>query len=318
MTQWYVKDLSKLTQVSVQTLHHYDRIDLLKPSLRLPNGYRLYSESDLLKLQQILALKFFGFDLSKIKTLLSENVDVIDHLTAQSRFLEDKAKAMLETSQVLKNIIAECNIDKSIPWESLIKLIEVYRMTQEIENSWITKVLNPEELKEYVSFEQNLKNRFTANEKQQFENEWANIAAEVAKNINQDPSGKLGFAIGKRCMDWVNAVYGSHVELRNAVWEKGFKGVDYGNEHALSPEGVAWMDKAIDTYYRTRITNILSQIGHEPDKKVATLWEGLLQDMCGSSQVERDKIIQAVLEDSNTSEAMKRWIRKFPPLKKEG
>lgn len=38
MAQWYVKDLSKLTGVSVQTLHHYDRINLLKPSVRLPNG----------------------------------------------------------------------------------------------------------------------------------------------------------------------------------------------------------------------------------------------------------------------------------------
>ena len=47
MTQWYVKDLSKLTDVSVQTLHHYDRIDLLKPSVRLSNGYRVYSEKDL-------------------------------------------------------------------------------------------------------------------------------------------------------------------------------------------------------------------------------------------------------------------------------
>ncbi|HAT9096872.1 TPA: MerR family DNA-binding transcriptional regulator, partial [Legionella pneumophila subsp. pneumophila] len=60
MTQWFVKDLSQLTSVSVQTLHHYDRIGLLKPSLRLANGYRVYSEKDLLKLQQIIALKFFG------------------------------------------------------------------------------------------------------------------------------------------------------------------------------------------------------------------------------------------------------------------
>ena len=59
MTHWYVKTLSKLTGVSVQTLHHYDRIDLLKPSLRLSNGYRVYSEKDLLQLQQIIALKFF-------------------------------------------------------------------------------------------------------------------------------------------------------------------------------------------------------------------------------------------------------------------
>lgn len=59
MTQWYGKDLSRLTHVTVQTLHHYDRFGLLKPSLRLSNGYRLYSEKDLLKLQQIIALKFF-------------------------------------------------------------------------------------------------------------------------------------------------------------------------------------------------------------------------------------------------------------------
>jgi len=71
MTQWYVKDLSKLTGISAQTLHHYDRIDLLKPSLRLSNGYRLYSEKDLLQLQQIIALKFFGFKLSQIKALLT-------------------------------------------------------------------------------------------------------------------------------------------------------------------------------------------------------------------------------------------------------
>ena len=72
MAQWYVKELSNLTQVSVQALHHYDRIGLLKPSVRLPNGYRLYSEQDLLKLQQIIALKFFGFELSQIKILTQQ------------------------------------------------------------------------------------------------------------------------------------------------------------------------------------------------------------------------------------------------------
>ena len=56
MAQWYIKELSKLTHVSVQTLHYYDKIDLLRPSLRHANGYRIYSEADLLKLQKIIAL----------------------------------------------------------------------------------------------------------------------------------------------------------------------------------------------------------------------------------------------------------------------
>ena len=88
MTKWYVKDLSKLTGVSTQTLHHYDRIDLLKPSIRLANGYRVYSEKDLLKLQQIVALKFFGFELSQIKVLLSGNVETLEHFSVQAKLLE--------------------------------------------------------------------------------------------------------------------------------------------------------------------------------------------------------------------------------------
>jgi DNA-binding transcriptional MerR regulator len=67
MAHWFVKDLSRLTSVSVQTLHHYDRIGLLHPSDRMPNGYRVYTEKDLLKLQQIIALKYFGFELQQIK-----------------------------------------------------------------------------------------------------------------------------------------------------------------------------------------------------------------------------------------------------------
>src|SRR5665648_877704 len=114
MTQWYVKELSQLTQISVQTLHHYDRIGLLKPSVRLANGYRLYSEKDLLKLQQIIALKFFGFELAQVKMLLDPQVDMIEHFSVQSQLLEKKAKTRFEASEALKNIIDDCRrYDKS-------------------------------------------------------------------------------------------------------------------------------------------------------------------------------------------------------------
>jgi DNA-binding transcriptional MerR regulator len=69
--------------VSVRTLHYYDKIDLLKPSLRLTNGYRLYSDKDLLKIQQIIALKFFGFELSQIKLLLVKQDDIVENLVMQ-------------------------------------------------------------------------------------------------------------------------------------------------------------------------------------------------------------------------------------------
>ncbi len=124
MKQWYAKDLSELAKVSVRTLHHYDRIGLLKPSLRQSNNYRLYSEKDLLKLQQIIALKFFGFDLSQIKRLIASHDDVLENLNLQSKFLQEKAETLLEASAILKRITDGSN-KKSIPWKQIIQLIEV-------------------------------------------------------------------------------------------------------------------------------------------------------------------------------------------------
>lgn len=123
MAEWYVKDLSKITGVSVQTLHHYDRINLLKPSVRLSNGYRVYSENDLLRLQQIIALKFFGFKLSQITILLKGSKEAVKHLTDQARLLEQKAKTLLDASNIIKQITSDVVDDKFIPWETMIRPI---------------------------------------------------------------------------------------------------------------------------------------------------------------------------------------------------
>jgi len=66
-------EFAKLAGVTVRTLHHYDRIGLLKPSGYTDAGYRLYRQEDLIRLQQIVTLKFIGFSLPQIKNLLNSN-----------------------------------------------------------------------------------------------------------------------------------------------------------------------------------------------------------------------------------------------------
>ncbi len=66
-TNWKVGELAKKTGLTVRTLHHYEELKLLIPSHRSPAGYRLYSTSDLRKLQIILSLKQMGFPLEQIK-----------------------------------------------------------------------------------------------------------------------------------------------------------------------------------------------------------------------------------------------------------
>ncbi|MBE1553059.1 MerR family transcriptional regulator [Sporosarcina limicola] len=66
-----VKEVSKLTGVSVRTLHHYDEIGLLVPDDSTEAGYRIYSDENLATLQQILFFRELGFTLAKIKELLT-------------------------------------------------------------------------------------------------------------------------------------------------------------------------------------------------------------------------------------------------------
>lgn len=61
-----VGELSRLTGVTVRTLHHYDEIGLVRPSQRTAAGYRLYSDDEALRLQQVLVLRELGVPLNEI------------------------------------------------------------------------------------------------------------------------------------------------------------------------------------------------------------------------------------------------------------
>lgn len=70
MSGYTVKQVAKLSGVSVRTLHHYDEIGLLKPESVGANGYRYYGQDELLRLQQILFHRELGFPLAEIARVL--------------------------------------------------------------------------------------------------------------------------------------------------------------------------------------------------------------------------------------------------------
>jgi len=66
-----VNEVSKLTGVSIRTLQYYDKIGLLKPTGYTESGYRLYDDTALEKLQQILLFRELEFPLKEIKEIIS-------------------------------------------------------------------------------------------------------------------------------------------------------------------------------------------------------------------------------------------------------
>src|SRR5262245_8906070 len=65
-----VKQVARMSGVSVRTLHFYDEVGLLKPAYVGANGYRFYEEPQLLTLQQILFYRELGFELKQLKRIL--------------------------------------------------------------------------------------------------------------------------------------------------------------------------------------------------------------------------------------------------------
>jgi DNA-binding transcriptional MerR regulator len=101
---YQVKEVAETARVSVRTLHHYDEIGLLVPSERSDSGYRLYSEEDLLRLQQILINRELGLPLEEIRRLLDDpGVDRRQALVDQRRELEKRAR---QTDAMLRAIDA--------------------------------------------------------------------------------------------------------------------------------------------------------------------------------------------------------------------
>ncbi|WP_436487847.1 MerR family transcriptional regulator [Chitinophaga sp. ARDCPP14] len=97
MKQYAVNKLAKLAGVSVRTLHYYDQIGLLTPSVRTSAGYRVYGEAELLRLQQILFYRELDVELKDIASILDDpGFDLIHALEGHRQMLLSK-KDRIET-----------------------------------------------------------------------------------------------------------------------------------------------------------------------------------------------------------------------------
>ena len=87
-----IADVARIAGVTVRTLHHYDQLGLLKPTERSLNGYRLYNDESLLRLQQILVERALGLSLEEIRRSLDDPAfDRRATLLRQRRLLREQA-----------------------------------------------------------------------------------------------------------------------------------------------------------------------------------------------------------------------------------
>ncbi len=107
MSEHTVKQVARMSGVSVRTLHHYDEIGLLKPARVGENGYRWYGREELLRLQQILLHRELEMPLAAIGRLLdAAEFDRAATLKAQRAALAAKAERYGRLLRTLDETIA--------------------------------------------------------------------------------------------------------------------------------------------------------------------------------------------------------------------
>ena len=205
---YYSGEFARRAGVSVRTLRFYDHQGLLSPSHYSKSGYRLYSDDDLVELQQILALKFLGFTLGEIKRFMKSGPGLLpERLARQKAMMRDRQAqidAILRAIERMEELLREGRQDR----EAIAQLIEVTQMEQK--NKWVNKYFTPDQQETMNdltdrSYSDEAKDviaawgEWTEEDQRRVDTQYAHIADELKRLVaeGQDPAGAEAQAVAK-------------------------------------------------------------------------------------------------------------------------
>ncbi len=185
-------EFAKRAGVTIRALHHYDRLGLLKPSGRTAAGYRVYSDRDFARLEQIVALKFIGFPLFQIREILQrKDNDLSAALRQQRQIMAEKRDHLDRAVQAIERAEKIVATGGEPDWEPFRKVIEVIQM--QTRKDWMKKYYTEDQLA-------NLRQRWSPEVQAESESGWAALARDTEEAITSgaDPAGETGLQLAAR------------------------------------------------------------------------------------------------------------------------
>ncbi|CRK82850.1 MerR family transcriptional regulator [Neobacillus massiliamazoniensis] len=236
---WKVGELATLTGLTIRTLRYYDQIKLFSPSQYSESGHRLYTKSDLTKLQQILALKQIGLsldDIQDVMTNLDKNsaTDIIEtQITRIKRDIQVQQKLLYELERALITIRSK-NI---MSVEEITKLLGVMKIYQE---KYFTK--------EQLDIMKNYYDNTNADALKEVEQEFKIILEKIRLEIEKGTSAKNSKVqeLAKKWSDIVYSFTGNDQDITKQA-EK-FHNENPGNElqFGMDTEVYKYIKKALE------------------------------------------------------------------------
>lgn len=239
-----VGEVAAGTGVSIRTLHHYDRIGLLRPARRGAGDYRLYADEDLLRLQQILTLRFLGFPLKQIGELLDRpEFDLVASLRIQRRALDDRIGELEQARSAIGALLERRVETGEWDWDLVARASEaVASMPMEGEQSSMEKYYTPEEMQKFADL------RATTSEEEvaAVQDGWTALLAEVRANPDLDPASPEAQSLAERWDELtvrVIASFQGEPALLDKIRENYNSGVFEGNAQVPQAADYAFIDR---------------------------------------------------------------------------
>jgi MerR family transcriptional regulator, thiopeptide resistance regulator len=288
-------EFAALAGVTVRTLHHYDRIGVLKAQ-RSNSGYRLYSRSDLERLEQIAALKFLGIPLKEIKVLLGCNpLSLLESLRLQLRALTEKRELIDRAINAIKE--AEKLAGSNLPPDASVlrKIIEVIEMQPEQQH--FKRRYYTEEAWAKITL---LREQIPLHTREDYHQAWKQLFLEVEAALELDPASDAAQLLSSRWVLMVEAFTGGDPEIKAGAikawkdhknWPLAEQdallaryGLDSSSDRELSMMRVekvaSFIGQAIGRKYYGSLSAIrLALINKSPQKEGSKLWVELFRDV---------------------------------------
>ena len=231
-----VGELTKRTGLTVRTLHHYDEIGLLAPAERTSSGHRLYGETELRRLQEIVSLKSVGLPLREIKEYLLRNEASLDRvLELQVERINQQIAGRKRLLVLIQGLRQRLRSPNGVTLEELTRTIEV---TMKYE-----KYYTPEQLEEHAG-------EVGEERIQAVQQEWTELFAAYQASMEKgcEPASDEVQALARKSAALIQEFTGGDeaiaASLGNMYKTEGGDGISSSHGMNTSPELWEYMDKA--------------------------------------------------------------------------
>jgi DNA-binding transcriptional MerR regulator len=237
---WKVGELAERTGLTVRTLHHYDAIGLLSPSVRTSSahgsGHRLYTVEDVARLQQILSLRMLGFALDSIREYLARD----DYDPRQVvRLHLDRVRGQVSELKRLESRLTA--LADALDRAEIVSADEFLTTIEEM--TMFEKYYTPEQLN-YLA---RRREEIGEDAMREAPAQWEALQADVQKAVDDglDPADPKAQELARRWFALVNAFTGGDAGIMQSL-KRMYQNEEtiHGMDVAAMRPGMQWIEKA--------------------------------------------------------------------------